>query len=511
MSDVKTKTDTIEIGWETAGHGKVRAFASRGGERIYSDTLNPQSSIARKRFINGLCKKCPALGDDEVRRESLDDELLRIDVCDGKGDDDTDASVDVPDPDELLAEMPQAVRDEAARMLSDPELIGRIIEDGAALGVAGEHELVATLYLVGTSRLLERPLAAIVQGHTSSGKSYIIQRVASMFPDEALIHATHMTPQALYHMPEGALAHRFVVAGERARVQNDESADSTKALREMISEGWLVKQVPEKVDGEIVTVEKRVDGPIAYVESTTLTKLFEEDVNRSLLLNTDETKSQTRQVLTTLAAGYAGGAAAGNSKRIIEKHHAVQRMLRPCNVVVPFAGKLAEHFPTDRPEARRAFSHLMGTIIASALLHSRQRLSDDHGNTIATANDYLLAKRLLDGPLAMLLGRKVSDAAMRMLERLKSWAYAEQFTSHDVGAREHMSSRAIRGHLNELYNAGHVELVEANKGPKGYIWELTDEMVSLGEKVNLPDTVVVFGENFRTSDKVQHSYSESYR
>ena len=41
-----------------------------------------------------------------------------------------------------------------------------------------------------------------------------------------------MTPQALFHMKPGSLAHRFVVAGERSQLENDERADATRALRE---------------------------------------------------------------------------------------------------------------------------------------------------------------------------------------------------------------------------------------------------------------------------------------
>jgi hypothetical protein len=37
------------------------------------------------------------------------------------------------------------------------------------------------------------------------------------------------------------LQHRFIVAGERSRLQNDETAEATRALRELLSAGRLVK------------------------------------------------------------------------------------------------------------------------------------------------------------------------------------------------------------------------------------------------------------------------------
>src|SRR5207248_365790 len=108
----------------------------------------------------------------------------------------------------------------------------------------------------------------------ASGKSHLIDQTAKLFPAEAVIHATQMTPQALFHMKPGALAHRFVVAGERSRVEDDERAEATRALREMLSAGRLTKLMPVKVEGgRIETAQIEQEGPIAFIESTTLTKV----------------------------------------------------------------------------------------------------------------------------------------------------------------------------------------------------------------------------------------------
>ena len=175
--------------------------------------------------------------------------------------------------------------------------------------MAGEKELAATVYLIGTSRLLPNPLAAIVQGPSSSGKSYVVKRASSLFPPEAVIMATQLTPQALFYMQPGSLVHRFIVAGERSRLENDDTAEATRALREMLSEGRLSKLLPIKTDGRPETVLVEQDGPIAYIETTTLTKLFSEDANRCILLSSDERPEQTRRILSTLAGVMPDGAA----------------------------------------------------------------------------------------------------------------------------------------------------------------------------------------------------------
>src|SRR5262249_26013572 len=142
----------------------------------------------RRRFTRALVEKLPQANPQEVEAE-----LLRL----------ADATLTNAPPagagppgavPELLNEMPKDIRDEADAMLDDPLLMKQVIDDVAALNVAGERELTATVFLIGVSRLLPRPLAGIVQGPSSSGKSYLIEKTASLFPPEAVIHATQMTP-----------------------------------------------------------------------------------------------------------------------------------------------------------------------------------------------------------------------------------------------------------------------------------------------------------------------------
>src|SRR5262249_34185436 len=156
-------------------------------------------------------------------------------------------------------------------------------------------------------------------------------------------HATTMTPQALYHMPPGKLVHKFIVAGERSRLENDESAEATRALREMLSSGKLSKQMPVKVEGgQIETRQIDQDGPIAYIESTTLGKVFDEDANRCIMLHTDERPEQTKRVITLAAERYSQASSDSRTERIIQTHHALQRMLKPRTVIIPFANRVAE-------------------------------------------------------------------------------------------------------------------------------------------------------------------------
>lgn len=391
-------------------------------------------------------------------------------------------------PTDPLAAMPEWAVTEAEAALADPELVRRVCDDVGRLGVAGERELAATLYLVGVSRLLPKPLAAIVQGPSSSGKSFPIERVAALFPPEAVIHATQMTPQSLFHMPVGALRNRWVVAGERSRLEDDDRAEATRALRGMLSSGRLSKLMPAKGEGGRIEAQHiEQEGPIAFVESTTLATVFEEDANRCLLLQTDEQAEQTRRILTRLAESHTAPPA--DRDRVRQVRHAIQRLLPQVGVRVPFADRLAELFDCRRVEARRAFPQLLGLVQASALLHFRQRQTLD-GALVAEPVDYQIVRRLAARPLSRSAEGGVSDAARRFFDRLRGWA-AGEFTSKEAVDRGAAGKSSVYGWLSELYAAGVLEQTEVPRGRSPARWRLTGQTPDSGDAL-LPSVENVF-------------------
>jgi hypothetical protein len=372
---------------------------------------------------------------------------------------------------ELLEEMPLDVRLEAEALLEDRELVAKIKGDLRALGIAGEDKLAFLLYLVGTSRLLDQPLSARVHGASTSGKSYVIDRVARAFPPEAVLRATQMTPQALFYLPPGSLAHRWVLGGERSRLENDEAAEATRALREMMSTGRLCKVVPLRLGKALLTQAIEQDGPISFVESTSLAKVFAEDANRCLSLYTDERPEQTRRIITTLGLMYGGNTQSADIARIVEKHHALQRLLQGYQVVVPYAPNLGRLLNCEGVEMRRGFPQIIATIQAVTLLHQFQRERDGQGRLLATPGDYQLARHLLLKPLARLLGLGVSDPARRFYDRLRQW-FEGPFSTTQLREKETRSKASVSGWLHELADAGLVKVVAEARGRSPASWEL---------------------------------------
>ena len=481
-----TPTAELQIDFSPHGmNGSAMLTARIGDEVLEHAKVDLSKPKARKEWASLVAKDRPGIDPAAIEKTLLG---IAVKLADrAKKSDEEKPSV--PPSEELLHKMPQHVRDDARSMLESPDLVKRVLADVASLGVAGEKELIATIYLIGVSRLLPRPLAAIVQAPSSTGKSYTTEKVASLFPPETVIRATAMTAQSLYYLEPGALRHKWIVAGERSRREDDETAEATRALREMISSGKLTKLVPMKEGGKIATQRIEQDGPIAFIETTTLSRIFDEDDNRCLLLSADERQQQTSAIIDRLAAGY-NGSGGSQSGGIIDKHFALQRMLQQREVLIPFASKVAEHFDTSRVEARRAFPNLMSMIQASTLLHQFQRQLDSEGRIVADPKDYELGYGLVKRSLSRLLGGSISDAAVRFYDRLTEWA-SDKFTTTEAVKKDRATKAAIAGWLRELADAGGVEQIEQSKGNRPAVWKLTgiDRKELLSAACQLPPTI----------------------
>lgn len=426
-----SETITFESSWA----GNRVEFVARNGSLKFADRVDPASQRSRKSLAKAVAERFPNVDIDDIDAHLLAMLDKREQAKEAKPDelgDPNDAS------DAALAQMPQSVRDEALAMLKAPDLIKRVCSDIETVGVVGEHALALSIYLVGTSRLLMTPSAAILQGDSSSGKSYTISKTASLFPPEAMIRATDMTPNALYYMPPGSLRHKFVVAGERSRVQDDDRAESTRAMREMLSERVLRKVMPQKTDDGIETIIIENPGPIAFIESTTLAEVFPEDANRALLLASDDGREQTRAVVRSIASRFASGNST-DSDRVQQRHHAAQRMLRRVEVLVPYGQAIGELIPDDRPHARRVISQVFTMVQAVALLHQFQRLDQvDHGAVVhATLDDYRAARLLLIAPIGRALDGRLPDHVVSLAEwMLEHIKHGETFSVKSLDSRK---------------------------------------------------------------------------
>ena len=183
-------------------------------------------------------------------------------------------------------------KNEALALLRDPRLIDRILEDFERCGVVGEETNKLVSYLAVVSRLLDAPLAILVQSSSAAGKSALMEAVLALLPEEQRVQYSAMTGQsAVLH---GRDRSETQGAGHRGRGRRDPRA--AYALKLLQSEGVLTIASTGKdaTTGRLITHQYRVEGPVMIFLTTTAIDLDEELLNRCLVLTVDEDRAQTQ-------------------------------------------------------------------------------------------------------------------------------------------------------------------------------------------------------------------------
>jgi len=354
-------------------------------------------------------------------------------------------------------ELTETQRREAEEFLRSPDLFDRIAKDIEEIGVVGEQELSLTVYLVFTSRVLPKPLKAVVQGPTSAGKTFVVEKVAELFPEEALFQATSLSDQAWFYLPEGAVQHKAVVLGEREQNNSPERIDTRRAWRELMVSGKASRAVTVKnpATGEFTVEMKTVRGPCAFIETTTSEAVMEEDASRMLPLRACESRQQTLRIIERVALDAAGQSAGPEEiKAIVARHHAAQRLLAEYEgepMDIPYA-RLIE-VPVDQVIARRVYAYVLGVVRSVARLRTLQKPPELRNQ--ADLADYEIAYPLIRPFVARQLS-VVTDIDRETVERLKE-SGLRVFTAPQVAVLLRVSDRHARRRLAMLFSSDMIE------------------------------------------------------
>ncbi|HZU75612.1 MAG TPA: DNA primase, partial [Dehalococcoidia bacterium] len=249
-------------------------------------------------------------------------------------------------------------------------LLDRIVEAYDRVGVVGEATNALVAYLAATSRLLERPLAVVVQSSSAAGKSQLLEATLSLLPEAARVKYSAMTGQSLYYMAERELAHKVL-----AVVEEEGAERAAYALKLLQSEGELsiASTGKDPATGRLVTHDYTVRGPVALFLTTTAIAVDEELLNRCLVLTVDEDRAQTEAIHRRQRERETlhGLLAEQESRATVRLHRAAQTLLRPLHVVNPYAPQLT--FAATRTRTRRDHQKYLTLIRTVALLHQHQR------------------------------------------------------------------------------------------------------------------------------------------
>lgn len=251
------------------------------------------------------------------------------------------------------------------------------------LGMIGQGDNATLLFFIFLTRLFKNPLHAIVMGSSGSGKTHLLQGVASTIPKQHINVTTSLSENTLYYTPKDFLKHKILLQEDL-----DGAYNALLPLRELMS-NQEISRFSTKTNsrtGDSKQVYLHVEGPVCVAGATTKDRVYEDNANRSFLLQIQENPRHEAQVLE-----YQGRVAAGlvnikEYEKNIDLLKACQLLLEPMEVVIPFAPKL--QLPPHVFKKMRTKNHYLTLVKAITLWNQKQRkrIKDNDGNFLLVSS-----------------------------------------------------------------------------------------------------------------------------
>lgn len=472
----------------------VSGTNARGDLAEHADTVNFYSAQQRTIFAKQASDE---LG---IKEDILRSELGRVRLkLEELRDQQLDAALKKP---EAEVQMTNEEQNAAMELLRDPRLLDRIVRDFERCGMVGEETNKLVGYLAAVSRMLETPLAILVQSTSAAGKSALMESVLAFVPDEQRVQYSAMTGQALFYMGETDLKNRVL-----AIVEEEGAQRAAYALKLLQSEGVLsiASTGKDPNSGKLVTHQYRVEGPVMIFLTTTAIDLDEELMNRCVVLTVNEDREQTKAIHDKQREDQTLEGLLRRQERIeiLKIHRNAQRLLKPLLVVNPYARELT--FPSSTTRTRRDHTKYLALIRAVALLHQYQRQVKTvmhHGQAVryieVTWTDIEIATKLA----REVLGRSLDELQpqtrnlLLLLDQMVRRACDEQkierseyrFSRRDVREFTKWSDSQLKCHLHRLEE---LEYLIVHRGGRGQsmVYELFFECQGDWRQLFLPGLI----------------------
>jgi hypothetical protein len=325
---------------------------------------------------------------------------------------------------EVKRELTGEERAAGLELLKDPRLFERIVEDLSALGYVGEELNKQLLYLCASSRKLEDPISVLILSQSASGKSFLVDSVRRLMPEEEVVAVTSLSDQALNYIDD--LTHKFLILGEAVHGDIVEHQ-----IREMLSGKELSRLVTIK-DADTGKLQSRIIRTPVIVSSvmgSTSNRINPENASRCFVINADESREQTGRIHENQRKKYSleklrtGEDAV---RRIIRRHQAAQRLLRKRHIVNDYAPHL--DFPTALMRMRRDHDRFLDLIACVCFLRQFQKKEERDGELgfiRCDGEDYRIAYRIMvEGVLSSTMG-ELPKGAQLLYEDIRRWVRKE--------------------------------------------------------------------------------------
>jgi len=372
-------------------------------------------------------------------------------------------------------------RQKIESFLKQEKLIYKLNELLGKLGIAGEETNRIFLLIIAISYKMPEPLHALIQGSSGSGKTRLLRQISDCMPPERVIRLTRVSDKGFYNYPEKYLRNKLVSLEDVDGL----GEEANFAFRELQSNGELNSATSVKLEnGQIVSGEKRVKGPIASLACTTQGEIYEDNMSRVFLIAVDESQEQTKRIIqyqNNKAAGQIDARKEQDIKRFIQN---MVREIKPYEALNPYANQI--QLPEEAYKIRRLNELFQSFIKMITVINQYQRKKDEKGRLITEITDIETAIDIMFESIVLKVD-ELDGSLRQFYENLKKYVEKKgksfEFSRFEVREATGLGKTQQHHYLNKLLELEYLQQYGfANRGFK-YKIVYWDDYTKLREQI----------------------------
>lgn len=377
------------------------------------------------------------------------------------------------------------VTSQCKTFLSKPDLISRFNELIGKAGVVGEEGNRVFLFCIAASCKMPDTLHALIQGSSGSGKTHLLVKISNFIPDEEVKRFTRVTESSFYNYGMYDLQNKLICLEDLDGMKEE----AQLAFRELQSREMLSSSTTGQDEkGNNRAFEKIVYGPIASMACTTKGEIYEDNMNRCFLIAVDETNAQTKRIIQYQNKKASGKIDGQEEKKITEFIQNCLRMLKPCQVINPYADKV--QLPEEAHKIRRLNDLYQSFVKQMTLMNQYRRKKDQKGRLVTEKEDLQVAAEIMFDSIVLKIDEL--DGSLRLFyEQLKEYVKGKgkSYESYSFGQREirqalHISKSQLQRYIYDLLSLEYIHNAGGHIN-KGYRYKIVywDDVAKLKGKV----------------------------
>lgn len=372
--------------------------------------------------------------------------------------------------------------------------------------VVGEEDNIKLLWCACISKDLPNKyrMSVIITSQSSAGKSNLTNSVLEPFNDDVLEFTDYT--QAYLQRTEWNMNGKILKMEQMERT-NEKRQISLGKLKFMLSEGVLKIGLVEKNDkGKNEPKMFEVRGIPVFISTSTNYNIDPETLNRTFLMQVDETEEQTKKIIDYVLDDYStlsiNDKWLKNKEKLKEYAKTYKEFAHQItDILVPFKAKIKEIIPTSDITMRRDLAKILNLTCVIAFLNfpNRTLIANNDGQHFLTSvwgdtekrYTYALIAEASDFELALRIGgetidqtiNKVNKASKDLLDRFKKIEaeHLEGVTVSMVAKEIQKSDNRTRELLEQLRNSGFLTREREGKGYRYSSTQKKFENISLKE------------------------------